>query len=60
LIANPAGYLPADAPVDEIVVNLPERSLFAGGPEWLRGWEAVFLPVLFIAALVYKSVRHID
>lgn len=59
LIANPAGYLPADAPVDEIRIGLPRRELFSAGPRWLRGWEAVFLPVLLIAALAYKSARRI-
>lgn len=60
LIANPAGYLPADAPVDEIRIELREREFFAAGPGWLRGWEAIFIPVLFIAALAYKSARRID
>ena len=60
LIANPAGYLPADTRIDKIDIHLPERQLFTYGPEWLRGWEGIFLPVLFLAALVYKIVRHID
>ena len=60
LIANPAGYLPADAPVDEVRIDLPRRELHAFGPGWLRGWEAIFLPVLFVSALAYKSARHID
>lgn len=60
LMANPAGYLPPDAPVDEIRIHLPDRELFAAGPGWLRGWEVVFIPVLFIAALAYKSARHIE
>ncbi|MEX2122635.1 MAG: hypothetical protein WD795_02000 [Woeseia sp.] len=60
LIANPAGYLPADAPVDEIRIQLPRRELHAIGPAWMRGWEAVFLPFLFVAALAYKTARHID
>jgi hypothetical protein len=60
LMANPAGYLPDDAPVDEIRVDLPERQLLSLGPSWMRGWEAIFLPVLFVAALGYKTARHID
>ena len=60
LMENPAGYLPDDAPVDEIRVDLPERELFTIGPAWMRGWEAIFLPVLFVAALSYKITRHID
>ncbi|MGH8193742.1 MAG: hypothetical protein ACREQ8_04975 [Woeseiaceae bacterium] len=60
LIANPAGYLPADAPVDEIRIDLRDREFFAKGPGWLRGWEAIFITVLTIAALIYKSARKID
>lgn len=60
LMENPAGYLPDDAPVDEIRVDLPRRQLLSIGPSWMRGWEAIFIPVLFIAALAYKTARHID
>jgi hypothetical protein len=57
---NPAGYLPDDAPVDEVRIDLPRRELHGFGPSWMRGWEAIFLPVLFVAALAYKIVRRID
>jgi hypothetical protein len=60
LIANPAGYLPAEIPIDEVRLDLPEREIITTGPAWVRGWEAVFIPVLFIAVLTYKSARHID
>lgn len=59
LVGNPAGYLPADAPVERIDIDLPRRELFAAGPAWLRGWEAVFIPVLFVSALAYKAIRRI-
>jgi len=60
LMENPAGYLPDDAPVDALRIGLPRRELHAIGPSWMRGWEAIFLPVLFIAALTYKTIRRID
>jgi hypothetical protein len=60
LMENPAGYLPDDAPVDELRIDLPRRELHGFGPAWMRGWEAIFLPVLFVAALAYKIVRRID
>jgi hypothetical protein len=60
LIANPAGYLPDDFPIDEIRINLPTQELHSYGPVWMRGWEAIFLPILFIAALAYKTVRRIE
>lgn len=60
LMRNPAGYLPNDAPVDAMRIDLPRRELHGIGPSWMRGWEAIFLPVLFVAALTYKIVRRID
>lgn len=59
LIANPAGYLPADAPVERIGLDLPKREILPAGPGWLRGWESVFLPVLLVAALAWKAARRI-
>lgn len=60
LIENPAGYLPDDAPVDALTIDLPRRELHGIGPSWMRGWEAIFLPVLFVVALIYKSARRIE
>jgi hypothetical protein len=59
LVGNPAGYLPPDAPVESIRIGLPRLEVIHRGPAWLRGWEAVFVPVLFVAALAYKSARRI-
>lgn len=60
LIGNPAGYLPDDLPFGEMRLHFPRRELLSFGPSWLRGWEAVFLPVLFVVALAYKSLRRIS
>lgn len=60
LIANPAGYLPADAPVDHITLALPRREVLAVGPAWLRRWEIMFFPALIIAAFAYKAARRIE
>jgi hypothetical protein len=60
LMENPAGYLPEDAPMDSIRIDLPRRELHGVGPSWMRGWEAIFIPVLFVAALTYKTARRID
>jgi hypothetical protein len=59
LIANPAGYLPVDFQLDEVRIGLPRLEVLPAGPSWIRGWEAVFLPVLFLVALAYKSARRI-
>lgn len=60
LAGNPAGYLPSNGPVEEIIVGLPKREFITAGPTWLHGWEAVFLPVMLLVALVYKSLRRIE
>jgi hypothetical protein len=60
LMENPAGYVPDEAPVDALRIDLSRRELHAIGPSWMRGWEVIFLPVLFVAALTYKIVRRID
>lgn len=59
LVGNPAGYLPADAPVDRISIDLPRRLFMELGPDWMRGWEAPFLSTLLACSLVLKSVRRI-
>ena len=59
LIANPAGYLPDGGELDEVRVGFPRLEVLPAGPSWTRGWEAVFLPVLFLVALGYKSARRI-
>lgn len=60
LMENPAGYLPDDAPVDEVRIGLPKRQLLPFGPSWIRGWEGIFIPALFVSALAYKTARRID
>ena len=51
LVRNPAGNLPADAPVELIEFGLPSQQLQPFGPDWLRGWEAIFFSTLIIASL---------
>lgn len=36
------------------------RTLLPFAPAWLGGWEAVFLPSLLVAALLYKWARRIE
>lgn len=59
LIGNPAGYLPPDAPVEAIEVDMPSRDVTGTGPSWLRGWEAPFLAVMLVTALLAKTVRRV-
>lgn len=59
LVGNPAGYLPDNGPVEEVRIDLPRRQFLSAGPDWLRGWEVVFLPALLLAALGYKRLRRV-
>ncbi|MFO1352223.1 MAG: hypothetical protein U1F68_16690 [Gammaproteobacteria bacterium] len=54
LIGNPAGYLPAQGPLERIELNLPEQQLLGFGPGWLRTWPALYFTVLFAVSLGLK------
>lgn len=60
LFSNPAGYLPTELPIDRVRLDMPSMEAVTSGPAWMRRWETLFFPFLFIAALIYKSIRHID
>lgn len=60
LYANPAGYLPADAPVASVRLELPRLEVLPFGPWWLRTWHVFFLTVLSVWALIVKVVFDID
>jgi len=60
LIGNPAGYLPADAPIDDIRVAMHRQQFLSVGPDWLRGWEAIYFPALILFALTFKAVWRIE
>ena len=57
---NPAGYLPADGPVDRVTIYLPTRTVLPFGPHWLQTWHVLFLFVLSVAALGVKVGFDID
>jgi len=59
LFGNPAGYLPAEAPVDSIAIDLPEPAYLSVGPQWLRGWEPVFFGMLVLTSIGLKIVLRI-
>lgn len=60
LLGNPAGYLPAGAPIDHLMMQLPRRELLSSGPDWLRGWAPGFFLSMFLFALTFKMVRRIE
>ncbi|HEU4986107.1 MAG TPA: hypothetical protein VFT89_03475, partial [Rhizobiaceae bacterium] len=59
LIGNPAGYLDDQLPFDRIDIALPRQEVLPFGPEWLRGWEILFLGSMMLFALLLKRVRGI-
>jgi len=60
LIGNPAGYLPDELPIEQVVIALPRQQILPVGPDWLRGWEVVFFAALTLFALAFKTVRRIQ
>lgn len=59
LVANPAGYVPADAPFDNVSIALPRQHFLPFGPDWIRGWQPIFIVSLFVFALGLKTARGI-
>jgi hypothetical protein len=60
LIGNPAGYLPSPGDVDAVVLALPRQEFLPFGPQWLRGWIALFFAVVIIASLSLKFLWRLQ
>jgi len=60
LIGNPIGYLPEQAPVDSVHVDLPSPSYLPFGPGWMRFWATPFLAVLFVLSLLIHRFTRIN
>ncbi len=60
LIGNPAGYLPDDAGVERIDLDLRPNEYLPFGPEWLRAWYGVFFAALVASSLALKLWARID
>lgn len=59
LIGNPAGYLPDDGPAERIDLDLPKRQYLPFGPDWLRGWETLFLAAALLSSIAIKMAFRI-
>ncbi|GAB3679108.1 hypothetical protein [Salinisphaera aquimarina] len=58
LAANPIGYLPDNAPLQQVRIELPEPHYLPFGPGWMRSWLAIFIPIMFVISLIlYKWLR---
>ena len=60
LIGNPAGYLPDDAGIERIELDLSPNEYLPFGPAWLRAWYGVFFAALLASSLALKLWARID
>lgn len=60
LAANPAGYLPANSPIDRIRIDLPAKHYLPWGPGWARSWLMIFIPVMFVVSLAMYRIAKIE
>ena len=59
LIGNPLGYLPDDSAIDRIEIGLVEKRYLAIGPDWMQGWEPLFIAALLAGSLAIKLLFRI-
>ena len=59
LIGNPAGYLDDGQPVEAVFLELPRQAYLPFGPHWTRGWEFLFIGLLFSFSSAIKIVFRI-
>ena len=60
LFGNPAGYLPDDAAVEQIELDLAPNQYLPFGPSWLRPWYGVFFTALVVGSLAVKLIWRIE
>jgi hypothetical protein len=59
LIGNPLGYLANDSPVERVEISLEKQQYLSIGPDWIRGWEALFLVTLLVGSVLLKWTLRI-
>jgi hypothetical protein len=59
LLGNPAGYLDDDQPVEAVFMELPTQTYLPFGPSWVRGWEFLFIGLLFSFSIAIKLIFKI-
>ena len=53
-MANPAGYIAADSPIERLTLALPTRTFLGFGPAWLDRGEVIFLIVVALTSVAIK------
>lgn len=59
IVANPAGYLPPETTIEQILMALPRRQVLTFGPSWARSWEWPFFALMIFSCLVIKKLLRI-
>lgn len=59
LIGNPLGYLANDSPAERVEISLEKQQYLSVGPDWIRGWEALFLVTLLAGSALLKWTLRI-
>jgi len=60
LMANPAGYLPDDAAIYSVDIDLPEQQILDFGPGWMHGWMFSFFVSFLLSSIGFKLALKID
>ena len=57
---NPAGTLKPASAIREISFKVTPQRFLPFGPDWLAGWEALFLTLMVVASLAIKAIFRIE
>lgn len=60
LVGNPAGYLEADGPLEEIRIQRERRRLAGGVPLWMGTWEFFYFATLMVVAFGLKRALRVE
>ncbi len=59
LFANPAGSVKPQSALREIAIAVKPQRFVGFGPDWIAGWEALFLTLMVVFSLTIKRVFRI-
>jgi len=60
LLGNPVGYLPVNSAPDAVLLDFDRREFIGFGPDWMRGWEAVFLVGMTVFSIGLKVAFKVE
>jgi hypothetical protein len=59
-LASEAGYIRADAPIEEIKFDFPRKRFIENGADWIATWEFQFFLALVVSSLTAKVAFHVE